>query len=265
MIKVCVAGCTGWTGAAVTKAVLQSKDLRLVSSIARKSAGQDAGEALGIGEAGIIVVSTLEQGLAARPDVVVDYIGAEGVKQRVLAALDKGARVVVGSSGLSGDDYAEIENAALQKNLGVAAAGNFSVTAALAKKCAMLAAEHVPSWEIIDYAQADKPDAPSGTARELAESLSKVRQNAVAIPVSETLGMAEARGATVAGAQVHSLRLPGFNFSFETVFGMAGERLSIRHDAGSSADPYVSGTLLAVRKVMSVTGLVRGMDKLLFG
>ena len=52
--------------------------------------------------------------------------------------------------------------------------------------------------------------------------------------------------------------------AFETIFGLADERLSIRHDAGSGAEPYVSGTLLAARKVIEVSGLVRGLDRLLF-
>jgi 4-hydroxy-tetrahydrodipicolinate reductase len=49
------------------------------------------------------------------------------------------------------------------------------------------------------------------------------------------------------------------------IFGLPHERLAIRHDAGASAAPYVHGTLLAVRRVMQVTGLVRGLDRLLFG
>ena len=43
-----------------------------------------------------------------------------------------------------------------------------------------------------------------------------------------------------------------------------GCRLTIRHDAGKGAAPYVNGTLLAARRVMQVTGLVRGLDRLLF-
>src|ERR1700726_4063302 len=70
----------------------------------------------------------------------------------------------------------------------------------------------------------------------------------------------EARGATIEGTQVHSLRLPGYVIAFETIFGLPDERLSIRHDAGSGAGPYVSGTLLAARKVLEVSGLVRGLD-----
>jgi 4-hydroxy-tetrahydrodipicolinate reductase len=75
----------------------------------------------------------------------------------------------------------------------------------------------------------------------------------------------EARGADVAGTRVHSVRLPGFVVSTEVVFGGAGERLVLRHDAGDSPAPYVDGTLLAVRRVAEVPGLRRGLASLLFG
>ena len=62
---------------------------------------------------------------------------------------------------------------------------------------------------------------------------------------------------------MHSLRLPGFVLSTEVLFGLPDERLSIRHDAGGSATPYVAGTLLAARAVTGRTGLTRGLDTLL--
>src|SRR5438132_6369101 len=71
--------------------------------------------------------------------------------------------------------------------------------------------------------------------------------------------------ATIEGSQVHSIRLPSYVIAFETIFGLPDERLTIRHDAGTSAEPYVAGTLLAIRRVMTTSGLVRGLDRLLFG
>jgi 4-hydroxy-tetrahydrodipicolinate reductase len=186
------------------------------------------------------------------------------VKGRTLAALDRGVRVVVGTSGLTAADYAEIEQAATARRLGVIAAGDFSITAALAKHFALIAARYLPSWEIIDYAHADKVDAPSGTARELAEALGEIRRSELARPIEQIIGPKEARGADIAGAQVHSIRLPGYVLSFEALFGLPDERLTIRHEAGSGAEPYVAGTLVAAERVMSVTGLVRGLDTLLF-
>lgn len=263
-IRVCVAGATGWTGSEVVKGLVNTSDLQLTGAIARKSAGQDIGNVLGLPSLGVRVSRTLEEALAQPMDVLVDYTSADSVKPRVLQALSHGLHVVVGSSGLNVEDFREIDKIAQKRGVGVIAAGNFSLTAAMAKHLAMIAAQYLPSREIIDYAQADKPDAPSGTARELAAALENVRPNTVDFPVAETIGQAEARGATVDGTQIHSVRLPNYAFAFETLFGLPGESLIIRHDAGSSAVPYVTGTLLAVRKVMQLKGLVRGFDTLLF-
>ncbi len=261
----CVAGVSGWTGSAVTKAILSSAEFELAGAISRRHAGRDVGELLGLPVTGLVVAGSLGEALARPADVLVDFTSSETVKQRTLDALAGGVRVVIGTSGLSAADYADIARAVNAARLGVVAAGNFSLTAALAKHFATIAAKHLPSWEIIDYAKAEKPDAPSGSALELAEALGEIARSKVAVPVEGTHGHPDSRGATINGMQVHSVRLPGFVLAFESIFGLPNERLTIRHDAGGGADPYVNGTLLAVRRVMGVTGLVRGLDRLLFG
>lgn len=263
-IRVCVAGATGWTGGLVTRTILTSQEFQLVGAIARKKAGQDIGEALGLPKADITVVQTLEEILPTSIDVLIDYTDPLSVKARTLKALESGMRVVIGTSGLTAADYAEIGARAQERKLGVIAAGNFSLTAALAKHFALLAANYLPSWEIIDYASARKIDAPSGTVQELVEELGQRATNQREVPIEQIHGHPEARGATIAGTPVHSLRLPGYTIAFETIFGLPDERLIIRHDSGPGADPYINGTLLAVRKVIQVTGLVRGLDRLLF-
>ena len=263
-VRVCVAGVTGWTGSAVTRKILESGEFQLVGAIARQQAGADVGEVLGRDRVGLNIVETLEEALAIPTDVLIDYTSPDSVKEHVLEALEKGVHVVVGTSGLTASDFDEIEKRAQELNRGVIAAGNFSITAALAKHFALMAAKFLPSWEIIDYASANKIDAPSGTTRELAEAMAMVSKNQLAVPIEQTYGPKEARGTTIEGTQVHSIRLPGYVIAFETIFGLPDERLSIRHDAGASAEPYVGGTLLAVSRVMNVRGLVRGLDQLLF-
>lgn len=145
------------------------------------------------------------------------------------------------------------------------AAGNFSVMAAVLVRAASMAAQHLDRWEIIDYASDDKPDVPSGTARELAETLAQVREPTVTVALPDLHGPVEARGAEVAGVRIHSVRLPSFVVSTEVVFGGPGERLVVRHDPGMTPVPYVAGTLLAVRRVAGVAGVRRGLDWLLFG
>jgi 4-hydroxy-tetrahydrodipicolinate reductase len=249
VIRVCVAGVTGWTGSAVAEAVQSADDLDLVAGVSRSDPASFSS-----------VADALD---AVEADVVADYTHASVVKGNTFAAIERGVAVVVGASGMAAADYDEVDAAARQKGVGVIAAGNFSVTAALLLRFAAEAARHLESWELIDYASATKPDAPSGTARELAERLSAVRDPSLGVPLDEVVGAGEARGATVAGTQVHSLRLPSFSVSTEAVFAAEGERLSIRHDAGESAAPYVSGTLLAIRAVTGRVGLTRGLDRLL--
>ncbi|MHB1272723.1 MAG: dihydrodipicolinate reductase C-terminal domain-containing protein [Rhodanobacter sp.] len=79
------------------------------------------------------------------------------------------------------------------------ACGNFALTVVLLQKFAEMAAKLVPHWEIIDYAYAGKPDAPSGTARELAARLGRVRQPRQDVPLEQTIGVRETRGGTLAG------------------------------------------------------------------
>jgi 4-hydroxy-tetrahydrodipicolinate reductase len=254
MLDICVAGATGWTGSAVVQGVLEADDLGLRSAVARSAAGEEVAGARVFGRVGEALDGV---------DVLIDYTSHLVVKENVLTAIEGGVAVVVGTSGLSADDYADIEAAARSRGVGVVAAGNFSLTAAMAQAAALLVARHLPHWEVIDYASATKPDAPSGTSRELAERLAEVRRPVLARRLDETDGPREARGTTVGGAQVHSVRLPSFVVSTEVLFGLPDERLSIRHDAGGSPTPYVAGTLLAARLAPERVGLTRGLDSLL--
>jgi 4-hydroxy-tetrahydrodipicolinate reductase len=262
-LRVIVAGVTGWTGSAVARGVLGADDMTLVGAVSRAAAGRDAGEALGLPEAGVVVSATLAEALRTPCDVLVDYTKPHVVKGHTLEAIAAGVAVVIGTSGLTADDFAEIEAAAKARGVAVFASGNYSITATLMSKFALMAARYVPDVEVIDYAPGSKADTPSGTGRELAERLSAVRGRSSAKPVSELTGARETRGATIGAVQVHSVRMPGYILSCEALFGMPDERLVIRHDAGSSAAPYVAGTLLAIRRVREQPGLRRGLDQLL--
>ncbi len=259
--RVCVAGAT-WTGRPIAEAIRTADDLDLRAAVSRSAAGQDLGTAWRVEAFGVPVHASVGEALDG-VDVLVDYTSDEVVRVNALTAVERGVSVVIGTSGLSANDFREIDQAARDAGVGVVAAGNFSLTAAMAQAAALLVARHLPHREVIDYASAGKPDAPSGTARELAERLDEVTPNAIEVPIDQTRGRPDARGATIAGTQVHSLRLPSFVVSTEVLFALPDERLSIRHDAGASPAPYVRGTLLAVRAVVGRVGLIRGLDTLL--
>lgn len=263
MIKVCLAGATGWAGSELARSIANEPDMALVSAVSRSHAGRILGDVLGTPELTSPIFASAVEALAQPCDIFVEYTKPDSAKGNILAAINRGAHVVVGTSGLTEEDFREIHKAAVDKDRGVLACGNFALTVALLQKFAEMAAKYISQWEIIDYAHDDKIDAPSGTARELAAKLSRVRNPEPTVPIDHTMGLRETRGATVSGSQIHSIRLPGYVISAEVIFGMPDQKLTIRHDSGNSARPYVDGALLAIRNVSRLVGVYRGLDTVL--
>lgn len=262
-IRICLAGATGWAGSALAKGVVEAPDLELVAAIARNNAGKVLGDVLHIQGLDAPIFRTVSEALQTRPDVFVEYTKPDAAKSHILSALRGSAHVVVGTSGLSDEDYQEIDEVAQEVRRGVLAVGNFALTAVLLQKFAEIAARYIPHWELIDYAHSDKKDVPSGTVLQLANRLSQVRASQLDIPLDEVRGPKESRGARLQGSQVHSVRLPGYVISVDAIFGMPDQKLILRHESGTSAEPYVNGALLAIRKVDTLIGLHRGLDSVM--
>jgi 4-hydroxy-tetrahydrodipicolinate reductase len=251
-LRICVAGISGWVGRPLAEAIDAADDLALVAGVARGAAG----EAIG----GVVISGSIADALETPFEVLVEYTSAETAKGHALAAARAGRHVVIGSSGLTTDDF---DGVARDHAVGVVAVGNFALTAALLQRFAVEAAKHLPAWEIIDTASAGKRDAPSGMARELAWRLAEVGAPEMEVALGDTVGAVDARGAEIDGSRVHSVRLPGYTIGLEVRFGQADERLTISYDAGPGAGPYIAGTLLAIRRVPTIVGLVRGLDRLI--
>ena len=262
-LNICLAGATGWAGAELARGIASSADLLLVSAVSRTHAGRRLGEVLGDDRMTAPLRADVATALEAQCDVFVEYTSAKTAKGNVLCALRRGAHAVVGTSGLTDTDYAEIDAVARQLGRGVLACGNFALTAVLLLKCAELVAKQLQQWEIVEYASDSKVDVPSGTVRELARRLGAIRRPELTLGLDQTLGPVEARGADMHGTRVHSVRLPGHTLGVDVVFGMADQTLVLRHNAGSSARPYVDGALLAIRKVSGLIGVHRGLDSVL--
>ena len=262
-LKVCLAGATGWAGSELARAIAAHDEMEIVSALSRSYAGKQLGQVIGVTALTTPIFGTVEETLRAQPDVFVEYTKPGVAKSHVLAALQGGAHVVIGTSGLSTEDYEEIDIAANAAQRGVLAVGNFALTVVLLQKFAEMAAKYIPHWELIDYAHAEKKDVPSGTARELANRLSKIREARLDVPLESIEGPKETRGARMQGTQVHSIRLPGYVISIDAIFGMPGQKLILRHESGTSAEPYVDGALLAIREVSKLKGVHRGLDSVM--
>lgn len=258
--RVILAGATGWAGSALARGIGRAADMQLVAAVARQRAGQLLSDVLGEPALAATIHSEAAAALRTPCDVFVEFTKPDSAKANILAALAAGAHVVVGTSGLGDEDYAEIDRAARAHDRGVLACGNFALTVVLLQRFAEIAARYLDHFEIIDTAHEDKPDAPSGTARELAYRLGRIKQPHLGVQLDQVRGPAAARGATLNGVQVHSVRLPGYVIGVEAIFGAPGQRLHLSHHAGSSAEPYVDGALLAIRKVAQLRGVHRGLD-----
>jgi len=244
-IRVGVVGARGRMGAEVVRAVDAVDDLEVVAMV-------DAGDWLfSISDAGAQVVVDF-----THPDVVLDNIRW---------AVDNGIHCVVGTSGFTPERLDTVRQwSAERPDLGILIAPNFAVGAVLAMRFAELAATFYESVEIIELHHPKKVDAPSGTAARTAELVAAARAKAGLPdpPDATTTALDGARGATVSGVRVHSVRLAGLVAHQEVLFGTAGETLTIRHDSLDRTS-FMPGVLLAIRNVMSRPGLTVGLEALL--
>jgi 4-hydroxy-tetrahydrodipicolinate reductase len=259
MHRVGVVGAGGRMGQEVCRAVSEAADMELVAAIDPAHVGDDAcGRAI-VGE--VIALSDLGA------EVVVDFTIAEAVRHNVPHYAHLGLHAVIGTSGLSDQDLAEV--AALFEGSGANAivAANFAIGAVLLMHLSTIAAPHMDGVEIIELHHDAKRDAPSGTAMHTATAIAAARRSAGTGPLppdpTTDLVLSGARGAEgPGGVHVHSVRLPGLVAHEEVIFGAPGQSLTLRHDSYDRRS-FMPGVLLAVRSVAGRPGLTVGLEALL--
>jgi 4-hydroxy-tetrahydrodipicolinate reductase len=127
------------------------------------------------------------------------------------------------------------------------------------------AARYFPSAEVIELHHENKADAPSGTALRTASMIAAARAEAGLGPPPDATASAlpGARGTSLDGVHVHSVRMAGLVAHQEVLFGGTGETLTIKHDSLDRAS-FMPGVLLAVRGMASLPpGLTVGLEGLL--
>jgi len=245
VVKVAVFGAAGRMGQAVCRAVLDAPGLDLVAQI---DADDDPRRAV---EGGA--------------QVAVDFTHPGVTLQNIEFCVRNGIDVVVGTSGFDEARQEQVSALVHGTDARVLVAPNFSIGAVLMMRFAALAATYFESVEIVELHHPDKVDAPSGTATRTAELIAEARANAGSglMPDATKTGLDGARGATVEGVPVHSVRLRGLIAHQEVLLGSVGETLTIRHDSLDRAS-FMPGVVLACKKIASLpAGLTVGLDALL--
>ncbi len=262
MTTVIVNGACGRLGQAVLKAVQEADGLELVGGVDIKG-GADTGSLVGLPANGILVETDLEALLARKkPEVMVDFTRPDVVFGNVMTALAHKTSPVVGTTGLSDEQKAEIAKAAEANDTPAFIAPNFAIGAVLLMVMSRQAAKYMPDVEIIELHHDKKLAAPSGTAIQTAAMIAEVRKAHKQGNPDEFEKLEGARGADYEGMHIHSVRLPGYVAHQEVIFGGLGQTLTIRHDS-MNRESFMPGVVLAAKKVRSLKGLTVGLDKLL--
>jgi 4-hydroxy-tetrahydrodipicolinate reductase len=258
-IRVVVSG-TGNMGREVLAAVEREPDLEPAGVLEKFSS---EGETALPGGSGSVPISPEPARLLdrARADVIIDFTNAAWTPQVAPAALDRGVRLVIGTTGLPDAWLDELAKRCKERGVGAVIAPNFAIGAVLMIHLAKLAARFFDAAEIIELHHDRKVDAPSGTALTTARAIAAARGRPFERNVPEKETVRGTRAGEVEGVTIHSVRLPGLVAHQEVLFGGLGQTLSIRHDT-TGRDSFVPGILLATREVMQRKELVRGLEAL---
>lgn len=260
MLRVGVFGAGGRMGATVCRAVIDAPDLELVAAVDPHHAGIDLSQ-LGLHGTGLHVAAKAQALADAGAEVAVDFTVIDAARENLAFCAASGIHAVVGTTGFSVEELDGYAQAFAASSANAVIAPNFTIGAVLMMRFAALAAPFFETAEIIELHHDRKVDAPSGTATLTAQRMAEASAEWAEDP-TETVVAPGARGGTVDGIPVHSVRLRGLFAHQEVLLGTTGQSLTIRHDSYDRG-AYMPGVLLAVRQVGSRPGLTLGIDPLL--
>lgn len=260
-IRVVVTGASGKMAKETLIALCKDPDTQPVGALSR-SAGDDT-LALPDGSGSIPVRSDPDVLMhLVEADVMVDFSNVDYTMPVAQKALEHGLSIVIGTSGLTSEHLAYLNECCDMYRLGGIVAPNFALGAVVLIRLAAIASKYFDYAEIIEQHHEAKADAPSGTAIATARAMAEARGSMFnTVPtLKETLP--HARGSLVEGIPLHSVRLPGLLAHEEVLFGTVGQTLRLRHDT-ISRECYMPGVLLAVKEVMKFEGLKVGLENVL--
>lgn len=254
-------------GSAVCRAVAAQHDLELVCAVDPRLAGIDIRQVTGVEGTGMQVEPDVGALGRAGAEVAVDFTEAAAAAANLHWCAAHGVHAVVGTSGLSEGEVAELGRLFSAGPSHCILASNFAIGAVLMMRFAELAAPFVDSAEVVELHHDAKIDAPSATALGTAERMAAARRAAgvgdFAPDPTRREVVAGARGAKgPAGVRLHSVRMRGLVAHQEVLLGATGQSLTIRHDSFERTS-FMPGVLLAIRAVAARPGLTVGIDSLL--
>ena len=186
-------------------------------------------------------------------DVVIDFTRPDVSERVVDFAIENNLRLIVGTSGWNKEKIDRVRSKIAGTKAVVAIVPNFSIGSVLATKFAADASRYFDGIEIIETHNVSKIDAPSGTALFTSLAISEARNGR---PANEQTGAV--KDPLFNGIPIKSVRLPDKHAEQEVTLTAADEFLYVRHEV-TSHEVYAKGILLAIQKIMKLSGLSVGM------
>ena len=275
-IPVIIAGALGKMGRMVAQTVLNSDDCELVGAVDtnKEKEGNDIGLEIGLGDIQVPITSDFEGSLCLASQsikspgvtgraVLVDFTHPKSVYEHTRAAIAYGVHPVIGTTGLTLEQIAELTEFSSKASIGGAIIPNFSIGMVLLQQAAAAAASFYDNAELIELHHNLKADAPSGTCIKTAEMIEELGKTFNKAEVEENESIQGSRGGVrISGLNLHSIRLPGLVAHQEVIFGGKGETYTLKHDT-IDRSAYMPGVLLAIHKVRKMSLLTYGLEKLL--
>ena len=248
MINIAVCGANGKMGQEVVKAVENAEGMTLAAKIdifnGEFATIKDAKNSVNI-------------------DVLVDFTQPASIYENALYCLNNGINIVIGTTGLSDEQIAELKSLSEKNKTGCVIAPNFSIGAVLLMMFAKMASKYFKNAEIIELHHNQKKDAPSGTAVKTALMMGENNDNFTYGNCPEKETIEGARGAEAyRNIHIHSVRLPGYIASQEVLFGAEGQLLTIRHDS-MNRECYMPGVLMAIKYVNENKNFIYGLENIM--
>lgn len=252
MTRIAVTGASGRMGRMLVEAVYADISAELTAAVVRPGSafvGTDAGELASIGNQSVELIADLDS-VIARFDVLIDFTTPEATLANMDACVRAGKAMVIGTTGFTADQLAQLEQYAEQ--IPVVFAANFSTGVTLALRLLETAARVMGAdsdIEVIETHHRNKVDAPSGTALALGKAVADTlgrdlndcaiygREGITGVRDRETIGFSTIRGGDVVG-------------DHRVLFAAEGERLEITHKA-SNRMSFARGAVRAANWVVS--------------
>ena len=246
-LPIAIAGASGRMGRMLIEAILQSPDTRLAGALdiaGSPALGIDATAYMG-SRSGVVITDDLQAGLKDA-QYLIDFTRPEGTMAHLKACREMGVKLIIGTTGFTSEQKAEIEDAA--RDIAIVLSPNMAVGVNVVFKLLAQAAKALKDGydiEIIEAHHRHKVDAPSGTALKMGEVVAEAtgrdlkacavygREGVTGERDPNTIGFATVRGGDVIGDHT-------------VLFAGIGERIEITHKSSSRVH-YAQGSLRAAR------------------